>query len=153
MPSGGPGRGQGRKPLAHKTKGLRVWVPVTNAAEAASINGLSAAERRQRLLGEGASPVYTFRYDDLNLDNLSATDLRQEAADALGNGDTVAAYRISIYKDDRPDPQGAQALYIKTEGRVGIAWGAEAQWMDSTGDIEQDIDMWLNDPDQFEARN
>ena len=108
--------------------------------------------------------MYTFRYDEITLtqtdaagirevDGLSAVDLSQEIADAIANGDTAQAYTITIYEDDTPKPERATAVYIRREGRVGIGWGAEAQWMNSTGDIEQDIDMWLNDPDQFESRN
>ena len=91
----------------------------------------------------------TFRYQDLPLEELSATDLRQEYA----NDPTGKLYRIYIYKDDQPEAETASALYYPQAGRIGIAWGDAADWMDSTGDIERDIDIWLNDPDEFETRN
>lgn len=164
MTHGGAGRGQGRKSLARKTKGMRVWVPIANDSEAHIVNNLSPQARRRLLLGEGARPVYTFRYDTLSItqtdaagireiDGLSAVDLSQEIANAIANGDAAEAYTITIFEDDIPKPFSATAVCIISENRVGIEWGAGAQWMDSTGDIEKDIDMWLNDPDQFESRN
>jgi len=47
---------------------------------------------------------------------------------------------------------GAVALYLPSEGRLGIAWGADADWAD-VDDLESGIEMWVNDPDEWEARN
>ena len=150
MTHGGAGRGQGRKPLARRVEGMRVWVPVRSEREREQINSLSASERRARLLGEETHPMRTYRYEDLPAEKLSAMDLRLEHE----NDPTGELYRIYIFgADGRAEAETAEVLYCPQSGRVGIAWGADADWMDSTGDIERDIDIWLNDPDEFEARN
>lgn len=56
------------------------------------------------------------------------------------------AYRITIHGQVVP----AHALWVPVEDRLGIAWGAEATWAD-TKDLEAGIEMWLNDPDAWEA--
>jgi len=49
-------------------------------------------------------------------------------------------YRITI--DD--EAEAATAIYVADAGRIGISHGADADWYDSTGQIEQDIEAWLN---------
>ena len=67
----------------------------------------------------------------------------------------VSAWNITIYREDgTPEAEVAQALRIEGEARTGIAWGADATWADSYDDgIEHDIECWLNDPDEWGARN
>lgn len=86
------------------------------------------------------------------IDGFSPVDLSQEAADALANGLEVQAVRIYIFEDDKPTPFAANALYLPSEGRLGIEWGANASWVD-VDNLESGIDMWLNEPDEWEARS
>ena len=79
---------------------------------------------------------------------LSATDLRRAALEEDADGDVAEAYRITIFDDDgREYPNRAEALYLPGDGRIGMAWGADADWTDSSGDVARDIDAWLNDAD------
>lgn len=178
MTHGGAGRGQGRKSLARRVNGMRLWVPTANQSEIDEINALSPQERRRRLLGREVIPMRTFRYEQIAYDYGPeiyptkdrewatntyhvGSDLAEEVVTLEADNAPYSVYRITIYDErgENPDAEAAHAVrthdggYIGTDGRVGIGWGAEAQWMDSTGDIEKDIDMWLNDPDQFESRN
>ena len=88
----------------------------------------------------------TYTYRDIVPDTLTTTDLRAEAEASP----TAAAYRITIYDatGTRPAPETAEALYV--DGRLGIAWGADATWAHAR-DVESGIEMWLNDGDAWEA--
>jgi len=98
--------------------------------------------------------MYTFRYEDKRTEDLISTDLQHEYAALLGEQQATAqAYKVYIFKFDRVEPETAEVLYLPSDQRIGIAWGAQGTWADSTGDLERDIDMWLNNPDEWEARN
>ena len=92
--------------------------------------------------------------DDLT-DKIGALDLREEAWEALNSGRTVKVYHITVLDEhgENLNLRKAEGLLIPDSGRVGIAWAAYTDWMDTTNDIDIDIDMWLNDYEQFEARN
>lgn len=92
----------------------------------------------------------TFTYRDITPDALSATDLRAESESNPG----AAAYRVTIYDatGTKAQAETAEALYVATEGRMGIAWGADATWAD-VSDVESGIEMWLNDGDAWELAN
>lgn len=111
----------------------------------------------------------TFAYEPIALDALSATDLRAEARAYLGDAEPdeagtrpIAAFRVTII-----DPDGMQraerADILVIEDRIGIAWGATADWgygIDHSGEspsgpnaLEEAIDCWLNRGDEWEARN
>ena len=92
----------------------------------------------------------TYTYQLIISDDLTATDLRDEARAALGD---AQAARITIYKDNgQREAEAAEALWLPSEGRLGVAWGAEATWAD-VRDLESGIEMWLNDGDAWEAAN
>jgi hypothetical protein len=87
-----------------------------------------------------------FTYEHINANHLTSTDLREEANQRGGD-----AYRITIYRaDGTTEAETAEALY--TDGRLGIAWGADAAWADAS-DVESGIEMWLNDSNAWEAAN
>lgn len=94
----------------------------------------------------GATELKTFRYDQISVQDLSATDLHSEVVSG------ATAYRITIYDatGTRAAPETAQALYDPNSGRMGIAWGADATWAD-VKDVESGIEMWLNDGEAWEA--
>jgi hypothetical protein len=138
---------------------------VASETEADIINALSPAERRARLLQTEAKAMRTYRYDDIPLtqtdaagireiDGIGAVDLSEEAAAVLVAGGEAKAYSIVIFEDDKSLAEGAEAVYIPAEGRLGIAWGSYADWasVDDIG-LEAGIEMWLNDYETFEARN
>lgn len=118
-----------------------------------------------------------FRYETIDPADLPATDLRQAwgewqdtAPDAIGE---ISAYRVQIDGEANVayalmfgpalDPERAHIDYYPD--RIGIAWGADATWADVAGSRATDpvawlgdvvaasIDLWLNDPDEWERRN
>ena len=82
-------------------------------------------------------------------------DLQEEAWEALQDGQTVHRYLITLYDEAgiQSAAEGAEGLYIPDAGRICIAWGANADWMDTTGDVEADIEMWVNDNEAYNERN
>lgn len=124
------------------------------------------------VVAEHEKPRRSFTYEPIDRDQLTATDLRQEW-DESGNAWT-GAYRIRI----DGAAEAAEALVIPFgedawSGRIGIAWGAPADWgdvshlvatamegelpehvCDGIHDIEQAIGDWLDDDghDAWEAR-
>ena len=88
----------------------------------------------------------TFSYAPIPTRTLTATDLREEVEGVP----SANAYSIIIYDADgvRREAESAEALYA--DGRLGIAWGAEATWAD-VRDVESGIEMWLNDDEAWES--
>lgn len=86
----------------------------------------------------------THRHEEIALEDLTARDLREEAEGWDGE---THAYRVTLYDDAgiQQAPEHAEALVIN--GRIGIAWGGNAIWSDSSGHIEHDITGWLTDED------
>lgn len=96
----------------------------------------------------------TFTYTPIATDALTATDLREEVTTDRTHEPyvtTLTAYSIVIYNEDGTrQTETAEALY--GDGRLGVAWGADATWGDAR-DVESGIAMWLNDGDAWEAAN
>lgn len=90
--------------------------------------------------------MYTFRLEGIFAEDLAATDLRTEASALAEGGHTILTYVVTIYRDGERLPEAADILHVDGV-RFGVAWGADADWYDSTGDIERDVDLWLNDPE------
>ena len=93
-----------------------------------------------------------FKYDELrSWEDLTAQDLREEAA---GYSGPRQAFTIGIFRANGigTEAEQAQALYLPDEGRLGIAWSGNATWAD-VQDVESGIEMWLNDPDAWNAAN
>jgi len=88
----------------------------------------------------------TFTYRQIPPSQLTATDLHAEAATLS----YPAAFVITIYEAGfhTSHAEAAEALY--SDGRLGIAWGADATWAD-VEDLETGISMWLNDGAAWEA--
>jgi len=86
---------------------------------------------------------------------ISATDLCQEYVDIMAAGDgPVEVAWMSTLDDsgfEAPGP-GAVALFVPSLGRIGIASGADAQWADCAS-LEEGIEMYINDPEEFVHRN
>lgn len=141
-----------------------------------------------------------FHYHSIDPGELHHSDLIKEwESERLRNGGSfVGAYRIAIWEEviediprpcggtmqavvnEKAYPEAAEALVVPfpeasyEEGRIGIAWGAQADWgdvhhlwapdngiregdesghiCDGKHDIEQAIEDWLNDEDAWEAR-
>jgi hypothetical protein len=92
----------------------------------------------------------TFRYEEIHPLHLTASDLQSEKKEAPAN---ALCYYILIYDEDGClMAEQAQALYLPTEGRLGIAWGADATWA-GVQDIESGVEMWLNDNEAWERTN
>lgn len=82
---------------------------------------------------------------------ITATDLQQEVEDS---SDECELYCIRIYKDAgiTLEPECAEAVYLPSQGRLGIAWGGDATWADAAS-LESGIEMWLNDGDAWDEAN
>ena len=92
-----------------------------------------------------------YHYEEINVDDLGATDLREEAQNVAN----AQAFRITIYRNERhehPEVERAEALYLPEVGRMGIAWGSDATWADVEG-VESGIEIWLNDDETWELLN
>lgn len=96
----------------------------------------------------------TFSYRTIATDKISASDLREEAAEYAKEHSDAQAFSITIYDKDGQNPaaETAEALYLPYEDRLGIEWGADATWAD-VSDIESGIEMWLNDGEAWAAAN
>jgi hypothetical protein len=93
----------------------------------------------------------TFTYRPIALDDMTATDLQQEAAPYSING--AQAAKITIYRENgMSEAETAEALYLPNEGRLGIAWGADATWAD-VKDFTSGVAMWLNDGEAWARAN
>ncbi len=44
-------------------------------------------------------------------------------------------------------------LYYPQHGRSAVVTNAYTTWADSTGSLEADAEMWVNDPKEWERRN
>lgn len=62
----------------------------------------------------------------------------------------VTAYRIDISTNDRWKREPAVAVRFSASNRIGIRWGEQTTWFQSTGNIQKDIELWLNYPDAFQ---
>ena len=110
----------------------------------------------------------TFTVTAIDVTALTASDLREEAEvyDESSMFNSPWAYRITIY-DDQGQPlqhMAVQALLCPpyglghgggpngTEGRLGIAWGADATWADAES-IESGIEMGLHEPEEWAAKH
>lgn len=89
----------------------------------------------------------TFAIREIDLADLRALDLQEEAEETTGR-----AYSITIYDDqgENPEAETAEAFYCAENNRLGIAWGADATWADveSVEDagtsILNGIEKWLS---------
>ena len=95
------------------------------------------------------TPTRTFRYTwEIDSDSFSSADLREIANECEETEEghlNWAGYRIEIFDAaGNQTAESAEMLTLHTEGRTGIAWGAEADWFDSFGDPDKDIAFWLS---------
>lgn len=98
----------------------------------------------------------TFSYYDYDsAEQLTATDLREEAAKIAKQGHEVVSGGIRILEDGREMTERAEFVYSPYDGRIGIVWGSNADWCDclNEDDIPNAINACLNDEDEWEARH
>lgn len=103
-----------------------------------------------------------FRMEHISLEDLTATDLRRETGPRLAALPTPGpvAYLVEVEREPggQLETEAAQVLVEPAIGRIGIAWGGDAQWsgLAGGGDLDErvrrSIDDYLNDPDAWEAR-
>jgi hypothetical protein len=106
----------------------------------------AVSEMYQRETGRRGA-MRTYRYTPIDITSLTSTSLLVEYQSV----DNIA-YRIDIYENGLRLPEKAEALFLPGPGRLGIAWGADATWA-NVKDVETGIEMWLNDPEGWEAAN
>lgn len=94
------------------------------------------------------------QYTYIEVSELTAQDLIEEIAIAQTNNATVVCARITLWNErtSQPYAEAAQALYLPSDGRLGVAWGANATWAD-VASLEAGIEMWCNDPHGWLAAN
>lgn len=90
----------------------------------------------------------TFRLWDIPAEDLSAIDLREEATNHTAQSGEPNCYVIEI----DGQAERAEAVWFSRTDRIGIAWGANADWADYD-DPEQAINDYLNDGETYAARN
>jgi len=86
---------------------------------------------------------------------LSSTDLSAIAAEELDQGGSVEMAVITIVDETGyllTNSERGEALYLPTSGRIGIAWGADADWADADS-LEEGIRLYVDDPEEYERRN
>ncbi len=67
----------------------------------------------------------TYTYEIIDIDNLKARDLAEEAQKPA-DSDCIAATVTII-----GEPERAEVLWYSSAGRGGFAWGAPADWTDA----------------------
>jgi len=89
---------------------------------------------------------------------LTALDLREEMTAALERGEEGIETAIIVQVDEEKgglllnNNECGQALYIHSLGRIGIAWGAGADWADAES-LAEGIRVYCEDPDLFESHS
>jgi hypothetical protein len=70
--------------------------------------------------------------EEIDVDSLTACDLRSEAAAILARGQTARAGRVILLGDDgyRITADVPQVLYCPETDRGGVTWGGNAEWYD-----------------------
>ena len=69
---------------------------------------------------------------EIPIAQLSSTDLRKEASKNAGNP-TLEAYSVVI----DGEAQRAEVLYFGDRDIAGVAWGADANWLEHVDSAEQ----------------
>lgn len=84
---------------------------------------------------------YTYRYDTISPEEISASDLR---ADIKGNDKPVLCARVHLSHTawESEHAETADLVLWPTEQIAGIAWGADADYINHVTTIEQAIDRW-----------
>jgi hypothetical protein len=84
-------------------------------------------------------------------EDISATDLREEIERCEEEG---ADYEHGTWEPLDKEGYVETALsgeYLYVWGRLGVVWGGDAQWADAPS-VEQGLDWFLNDPDEWMRR-
>ena len=76
----------------------------------------------------------TFKMSAIAADQLVATDLRT----AVNGASSVEVYRIEL----EMFAEAAEAVFFVNENRIGVAWGADADWGDAK-DAESGVAAWI----------
>jgi hypothetical protein len=88
-------------------------------------------------------------------EQLSSTDLSAIAAEELDQGGSVEMAVITIVDETGyllTESERGEALYLPTAGRIGISWGANADWADADS-LEEGIRLNVDEPEEYEHRN
>jgi len=99
------------------------------------IGGSSSAPYGSQLGCPAPEPIIGYAY--YPGEALTALDLREEMTAALERGDEGIETAIIVQADEATgglllnNNERGQALYIHSLGRIGIAWGAYADWADA----------------------
>jgi len=89
--------------------------------------------------------------------DLTSSDLRQEMEAALERGEKVETAHILMRDEEgqiKTNSEAADALYLADplQGRIGIAWGTDADWADADS-LAEGIRIYCEDPDLFASLN
>ncbi len=96
------------------------------------------------------------------LEQLGEEPTRQDVLYAYGITSTGIADRIvevapaeefEVYRATvEGEPDAAEVLHVRGTDTTGITSGVRTIWFRSTGDVERDVDLWLNDPEELAWR-
>jgi len=145
---------------SHSGDGVGILFPSKQEAQDV-IDAVNQAEAARNPTSNPGKRMFRLEVKHYTL--LHARDLQAVADDRRERGlhewqFPLVAYYIDIIDEESFGRVGygrAEALYVSENHRLGIAWGADADWgdVDGVGDIGPAIDDWLNDRDAWEARN
>lgn len=74
--------------------------------------------------------------------DIGGTDLCQEIREMERDNRPFLCYLVHSYQDGYQEAVHGEALHALDTGRVGIGWGAEADWCDARS-IEEGIEKLL----------
>lgn len=98
--------------------------------------------------------MYTVTIHPATRDDITALDLQQEMSAMDARGDEYECYTASAYNADTTerDPSHDMQIVWLPHGRAGICTNANSDWADYAT-VEQAASDYLNDPEEYEARN
>jgi hypothetical protein len=80
----------------------------------------------------------TYSIETCSVDDLTALDLRRDAANIMREGEPVEAALVTVEGQAEP----LNVLYCPEDGRAGIADGADAEWTDASS-VEDAVQRYL----------
>jgi hypothetical protein len=83
---------------------------------------------------------------------MSHVDLNNARKEAIVEKKPIRTGVIDIYYNAGCHYGAAEYIYLPEENRLGIAAGSDATWAD-VPNLSEGVDMWLNEPEEWEARN
>lgn len=98
--------------------------------------------------------IWKWSYEYTSPEDITALDLREELhrlKEEEGAHHIVCG--VLRFGREGVNEHTAEFLYDLYSRRIGISWGGFADWADAFDGVEDALDMWLHDSEEFEALN